>query len=156
MAFKVFLDSNVILSGLFSDKGAPRILLDLLCMDIPFMQGVTGQYNIVEVERNLAKKIPALLPVYRKYFAQLHMEIVPIPSKEEIRKFLGEIDDKDLPVLVSAIQGRADFLVTGDKKDFDKPKKRGGYLFKIVSPSEFLEKIVPEIFQKRGDPKSSS
>ena len=50
--FKVFLDSNVIISGLFSDKGSPRIILDLLCLDLPVLAGATGQYNIIEIERN--------------------------------------------------------------------------------------------------------
>ena len=29
---RVFVDSNVVLSGLLSEKGAPRILLDLLSL----------------------------------------------------------------------------------------------------------------------------
>jgi hypothetical protein len=50
---KVFLDSNVIISGLFSDKGSPRLILDVLCLGLPFIRGVTGRYNLIEVERNL-------------------------------------------------------------------------------------------------------
>lgn len=46
-AIKVFLDSNVILSGLLSDKGAPRIILDILSLRLPFVIGITGQYNIL-------------------------------------------------------------------------------------------------------------
>jgi predicted nucleic acid-binding protein len=52
---KVFLDSNVLLSGLFSDKGAPRIILDLLTLNLPMLAGATGRYNLIEVERNLKK-----------------------------------------------------------------------------------------------------
>jgi hypothetical protein len=32
---RVFLDSNVILSGLLSDQGAPRTILDLLTLKVP-------------------------------------------------------------------------------------------------------------------------
>ena len=32
---KFFLDSNVILSGIISDKGSPRIILDLLSLRLP-------------------------------------------------------------------------------------------------------------------------
>jgi predicted nucleic acid-binding protein len=140
-AVRVFLDSNVILSGLISDKGAPRVILDLLSLKLSFLSGLTGQYNIAEIERNLEKKAPAIIPVYRKYFPEIKLEIIPLPFSEEIKKFSGSIADKDIPVVVSAINGKADFLVTGDKKDFEKLKMKGDYPFKILSPSEFLDTI---------------
>ncbi|MFH1015294.1 MAG: PIN domain-containing protein [Nitrospirota bacterium] len=140
---KVFLDSNVIISGLFSDKGSPRIVLDLLSLDLPLLSGATGEYNIVEIERNLLKKMPDVLPVYRRYLKILNLEIVPLPLSKDIKKLSGQIADKDIPVLASAINNNADFLVTGDKKDFEKLK--GKYPFKILSPSEFLDIILPSI-----------
>ena len=60
---KIFLDSNVILSGLLSDKGAPRVILDILCLGPPFLKGATGEYNILEIERNIQKKLPAILDI---------------------------------------------------------------------------------------------
>jgi len=53
---RVFLDSNVILSGLISEKGAPRIILDILCLGLPFLTGITGRYNIIEIERDYSFK----------------------------------------------------------------------------------------------------
>lgn len=145
--FKVFLDSNVIISGLFSDKGSPRIILDLLCLDLPMLAGSTGQYNIIEIERNLSKKMPGVLPVYKKYLQVLNLEIIPLPSSKDIKKLIGHVSDKDIPVLASAIISNADFLITGDKKDFVKPKLRGKYSFRILSPAEFLDIILPEILR---------
>jgi len=145
--FKVFLDSNVIISGLFSDKGSPRIILDLLSLGLPMLAGVTGQYNIIEIERNLSKKMPDVLPVYKKYLQVLNLEIIPLPSSKDIKKLSGHISDKDIPVLASAIICNADFLVTGDKKDFSKSKLRGKYSFRILSPAEFLDIILPEILR---------
>jgi len=142
---KVFLDSNVILSGLLSDKGAPRVILDLLCLGLPMLDGATGKYNIIEIERNLIKKMPGVLPVYRKYLPLLNLEVIPLPSAGAIRKLFGTIADKDVPVLASAISCDADFLVTGDKKDFIKLK--GKYPFRIVSPAEFLDVILPEVLR---------
>ncbi len=145
---KVFLDSNVILSGLLSDKGPPRIILDLLSLGLPILYGVTGQYNIIEIERNLKNKMPDLLPLYKKYLPVLNLEIVPMPSSKMIKGLSGQISDKDIPVLASAITGRADYLVTGDKKDFSKPKTEGKYPFTILSPSEFLKIILPAILKE--------
>lgn len=146
-AVRVFLDSNVILSGLLSDKGAPRIILDILCLRLPFLIGVTGRYNIIEIERNLAKKMPKVFPVYREYLPKINLEIIPMPSAGEVRKFSCHVPDKDISVVVSAIHGKADLLVTGDKKDYAKLKAKGSEPFKIVSPSEFIDMIFPEILK---------
>jgi predicted nucleic acid-binding protein len=145
---KVFLDSNVILSGLLSDRGAPRLILDVLSLRLPVLQGATGKYNILEIERNLARKMPNLVPIYRKYLPLLDLEIVPLPSPETIEAMAGQSVDKDLPVLASAAACRADYLVTGDKKDFAKAKESGQYCFQIVSPTEFLAGVLQALVAK--------
>jgi predicted nucleic acid-binding protein len=139
---RIFLDSNVILSGLLSDRGAPRLILDVLSMELPHLIAITGQYNIIEIERNIRKKAPKVLPIYQEYFPKLRIELVPMPTPAEVTKHSGIIADKDTPVLVSAIKGKADFLVTGDKKHFDKIKKAGAFPFIITNPSDFLEQLA--------------
>jgi len=148
---RIFLDSNVVLSGLFSDKGAPRIILDILSLKLPFLVGVTGQYNLLEIERNIARKIPAALPLYKAFYRKMNLEIIPVPFEKEIRKYAGVVRKKDIPVLVSAIIRKADFFVTGDKKDFDHLKTKGGYAFKIVSPFEFVEDILPVLISEAAE-----
>ena len=147
---RVFLDSNVILSGLLSEKGAPRTILDLLTLKLPFLVGSTGRYNLIEIERNLEKKMPEILSVYKRYLPKLNLKIIHLPRPEELREFSGKIANKDVPVLVSAIQSKADFLVTGDKQHFQKLKSPGDYSFKIVTPSEFIDLILPEVLKEIG------
>ena len=142
---KIFLDSNVIISGLFSDKGAPRVILDLLSLGLPVLAGATGEYNIIEIERNLTKKMADVLPLYRKYLPLLSLEVIPLPSPGMIKKLSGITSDKDIPVLASAINGNVDILVTGDRKDFS--RLTGKFPFKILSPSEFLDSILPEVLK---------
>lgn len=145
---KVFLDSNVLLSGIFSDKGAPRIILDLLTIGLPMLEGATGQYNLMEVERNLKKKMPQALPVYQTYLPKLRLEIVALPSKETIMSMAGAIAEKDIPVLASALACRAQYLITGDKKDFVRLKDINEYGLEIVGPSEFVEAVFPKLINE--------
>jgi predicted nucleic acid-binding protein len=144
---RVFLDSNVILSGLLSEKGAPRIILDLLSLRLPFLIGSTGRYNLIEIERNLKKKMPGLLFLYSPYLPKLNLKVIPLPRPEEVRDFSGQIAEKDIPVLISAIRSKADFLVTGDKQHFGKMKELDKYPFHVVTPSEFIDSILPEILK---------
>jgi predicted nucleic acid-binding protein len=145
---RVFLDSNVILSGLLSEKGSPRLILDVLSLQLPDLQGVTGEYNILEIERNLARKMPNLLPLYRKYLPLLGLSIVPLPAPETIAAMAGKSVAKDLPVLASAMVCQADYLVTGDKKDFAKAKESGECCFQVVNPAEFLAGVLQVLIVK--------
>jgi predicted nucleic acid-binding protein len=130
--FRVFLDSNVILSGLLSERGAPRIILDLLSLRLPFLIGSTGRYNLIEIERNLKKKMPSLLFLYKTYLPKLNLTVIPLPR----------------PFPISAIRSKADFLVTGDKQHFEKMKESGKYPFHVVNPTEFIDSILPEILKE--------
>ena len=144
---RVFLDSNVILSGLLSDRGAPRTLLDLLTLKLPFLVGSTGRYNLIEIERNLKKRMPEILSVCKKYLPRLSLNVIPLPQPEEVREFSGKIANKDVPVLVSAIRSKVDFWVTGDKQHFGKMKDLDKYPFHAVTPSEFIDSVLPEILK---------
>jgi len=149
-AIRVFLDSNVIISGLLSEKGPPRVILDILSLGFSFLIGLTGRYNLVEIERNLKEKLPDLLPLYRKYFPKMNLKVVSLPKPEELEKFSGIIAKKDIPVLVSAMKGQAYFLLTGDKQHFKKIKMPPSAPFRIVTPGEFLYLLGPEILKKIG------
>jgi predicted nucleic acid-binding protein len=145
---RIFLDSNVILSGLLSERGAPRIILDLLSLRLPFLIGSTGRYNLIEIERNLKKKMPGLLFLYKAYLPKLNLTVIPLPRPKEVRDFSGQIAEKDIPVLISALRSKADFLVTGDKQHFEKMKELDKYPFHVVTPSEFIDSILPEILKE--------
>jgi len=145
---RVFLDSNVIISGLFSDRGAPRIILDILSLNLPVLTAVTGAYNVHEVERNLIAKLPAALPLFRSCLRTIGFEIVPLPPLESFAPLAGLTREKDLPVLASALLGKADVLVTGDKRDFLKMRKHN-LPFAVLSPAEFLDEYLPEWLKKR-------
>jgi len=148
---RVFLDSNVILSGLLSERGAPCIILDLLSLRLPFLIGSTGRYNLIEIERNLKNKMPSLLVLYKAYLPKLNLKVIPLPRAEDIRDFSGQIAEKDIPVLISAIRSEAVFLVTGDKQHFGKMKELDKYPFHVVTPSEFIDSILPEILKELGE-----
>jgi predicted nucleic acid-binding protein len=140
-----FLDSNVILSGLLSE-GAPHHARPAKPRT-SVSYGCDRRYNLIEIERNLKKKMPDLLFLYKAYLFKLNLQVIPLPRPEEVRDFSGQIAEKDIPVLISAIRSKVDFLVTDDKQHFGKMKEIGKYPFHVVTPSEFLDSILPEILK---------
>lgn len=149
-AVKIFLDSNVILSGFLSDRGAPRVILDILALKLPSLQGATGRYNIIEIERNLKKKVPAAFQVYKDYFLRINLTVIPLPAAEEVKEspWIGKISLKDVPVLISAEKWKADYLITGDKKDFGGLRATTSLSFKILEPAEFIRSVIPEYLRQ--------
>ncbi len=146
---KTFLDSNVILSGLISDRGAPRLILDILSLGLPVIGGVTGRYNLTEIERNIARLLPEALPVLDEYLPKLDLEIVPAPFVREMEPFRGTVDDKDLPVLVSAVIAKADHFLTGDKRFLHRLERIPGLPFRACLPADFLNRFLPDILAGR-------
>jgi predicted nucleic acid-binding protein len=117
LPINLFFDSSALIAGIISDKGAARALL-LLSEDHKLKISVSDQV-IVEVERNIAKKIPKILHVAREMIRESNVIIHKDPSKEEVRDHLNWIDhDADVPILVSAIKAHVDFLVTLNTKHF--------------------------------------
>ncbi|HSA94889.1 MAG TPA: PIN domain-containing protein [Acidobacteriota bacterium] len=144
-AVKVFLDSNVILSGLISDRGAPRLILDLISLGLPLLRGVTGRYNLTEIERNIAGKLPAARSVLNEGLPGMNLEIVFLPFLDEMAPFRGIVDDEDLPVLVSALIAKADYFLTGDTNSLGQIAKHKAFGISPMDPAHFLDRVLPDI-----------
>jgi predicted nucleic acid-binding protein len=91
--------------------------------------------------------MPDLLSLYKSYLPKLNLKVIPLPRPEDLRGFSGQIAEKDIPVLISAIRSRADFLGTGDKHHFGKMKELDKYPFHVLTPSDFIDSILPKILK---------
>jgi predicted nucleic acid-binding protein len=117
----LFLDSSALMAGIISAQGAARALL-LLGEDGKIVLTVSEQV-IVEVERNIALKLPRLLPYAREMILDANVRILDDPSPEEVRKHLDWISHAaDVPILVVAARARVDFLVTLNTRHFSEDK----------------------------------
>ncbi len=110
---RIFLDANVLFSA-GKSAGAIRGFLEVLKSS--GLTLVADAYVIEEARRNLEAKFPASLQDFEVVLR--HIE-----SSATLRCFLPpglapELPEKDRPVLASAIQGRCDVLLTGDRTHF--------------------------------------
>lgn len=135
---KLFFDSSVLMSGIITPNGASRALL-LLAEDERVTISVSEQV-IVEVERNIAKKIPRILPLVRASIKAANIKIHRDPSKEEVREHSNWINHLAyVPILVSAVKANVDFLVTLNTKHFlDDPQVSFRSGLRIGTPDDAL------------------
>ena len=133
---KVFLDSNVFISGLYSEKGGPGIILD------HFIAGkiviVISQRVLNEVIEVLQEKLQKMLPVLQEFLLSYPPEIIKDAKLENIKKWSGLINEDDAMILESAMSCEPDYFITGDKHFFSSPLIEKRSDLKILRPESFV------------------
>ena len=138
---KVFLDSCVILSALFSKKGASYFILHEPIEVILQM----SEYVFREIYQVIKDKHESqheqLLNKLFYLLAESHVTFVPNPGKNELVNSEQLISKKDAPILATALS-QSDYLVTLDNEFFTEKVTQMAMFQRltIFKPGEFLEK----------------
>jgi predicted nucleic acid-binding protein len=111
---RIFLDASALFAAAYSATGASRELLRL------GIEGrvrlFTNQTAVEEAERNLERKAPEGVAIFRALIAALPVEVLPPPSEVELISAATVVVLKDAPILAGAVGCRADFLATFDRQ----------------------------------------
>jgi len=135
---KVFVDANVLIAGADSRSGASYAVLVLA--EIGLFRLVTCRQVLDEAERNLRKKLPRALPNFAAQMSLLHLEIMPVPTDDEVQRWLDIIEAKDAPILAAAVQARSDRFLTLNTRDFT-PDVASATGLIIQTPGEFVQEL---------------
>jgi len=133
---RIFLDSNVLISGIYSPVGAPYKILRLHLAER--LRIVVCQLVINEVIRNLKAKKPEGLPVLYRLLSNSPPEIAANPRPEDINFWKEYLDTEDAIILAAAIHARVDCFVTGDEHFHSAALKSLKSGLKILAPAEFV------------------
>jgi len=136
---KVFLDASVFIAATGSESGGSSIILEV-CKGIKF-SAVTSRRILLEAQKNIRKKLSseALLRFYKE-IANLDPEIIKPTSEKRLSQYNDIIAFKDRHVLAGALEVRAAFFITLDRKHFQTEAIRKADLpITIMTPKEFLE-----------------
>ncbi len=127
---RVFLDTNVLVSA-FASRG---LCADLLRHVLVEHALITGEVVLAELRRVLADRLGVPKTVIADVEALLREHVVvPRPRRAAAVQVR---DPSDSWVVASALEGRADVLVSGDH---DLPDLRGRVSLAIASPRQFWE-----------------
>ncbi len=137
---RVFVDADVLFAGSasLSDHGASHVILPL--GEITLLDCVTSQQAIVEVERNLTKKLPAKIPEFRS-IASRCLRVTPDPDPSDLKRFSGQADTEDLPILVAALREGCAHLLTFNVRHFHP----SGDEISIQKPGDFILSIRQQL-----------
>lgn len=139
--YKVFFDSNVIISGLISQKASPFLVLKA-AEDKKF-QLYSGNFILAELERNLAQKAPHALVYLWMLWNKINPIILPLTNRREIDKYKKIINYlPDQVILAVCEKNKIDYLVTLDKKHLLKQNIHNQVNVKIIRPEELIEIIT--------------
>jgi predicted nucleic acid-binding protein len=133
---RVFLDSNVIISGIYSPIGAPYQILRLHSLE--GLRIVVCLLVINEVIRNLKAKKPEGLPVLYRLLYNSPPEIVANPGAGDINIWKDYLDNEDAIILAAAIGAKADYFVSGDRHFHTAGLKSQKLNLKVLTPAEFV------------------
>jgi predicted nucleic acid-binding protein len=141
---RLFLDSNVLLGGIVSQWGLDKAALSLCAARLCKL--VLAEYVRDEVEENLldhAQSLPLresdkLIEHYQRLITLTHPELVPYPSATQVRASRHLIRHAaDVPVLLSAVASKPDWLLTHNTKHFAPAVAKRAAL-RIATPAEFF------------------
>jgi len=135
---KVFLDSSALFAGVLSSQGAARALL--VMSERGEIALFISEFVVTETERSLAQKAPQALPEYRRTLKNSGIKIVPNPTAKEIQNGSYLIrDPNDVPILLSAMKAKVEFLATHNRKHFlDDPKVAELSGLRVGTPGDAL------------------
>jgi predicted nucleic acid-binding protein len=137
--WKVFIDTSALIAGILSPTGAAHEVLRLC--EAKVVLAVMSRQVLVEANRNLSEKLPALLSEYRVLMTHLSPLIVEDPSRPTVDQAGAIIHHNDAPILAAAIEAGVDYLVTWNTRHFQKKAVRDYAQFPILTPGLFLEEF---------------
>jgi putative PIN family toxin of toxin-antitoxin system len=107
---RVAFDTNVLVSAI----GTRGLCADLMRLVLRDHELVIGERVLLELKRNLTKKLRLPSDVIKQYDTFLRAQAVAVP--DAARTDVDGLDAGDAQVLADAVAGLADALVTGDRE----------------------------------------
>ena len=135
---RVLLDSSFIYSALTSNGTSRKVFLHLIQNHVVML----SDYIIIEIERNLRKKVGKnkSMEVMENFHELVELSYIIKKDKYSSNMLISlkKISKKDAPILACALLDEVDILLTGDKEfrnlDLDN--------LNTIGPSEFMKSYI--------------
>ncbi len=133
---RLFIDADVLFSGAAAPAEHSASLVILRLAEITLIEAIASEQVIVEAERNLVTKFPAAMPAFHLLVHRC-LRVVPSPQQQDLLPYRGLANEKDLPILVAALQNKCEWLVTFNIRHF----QPGHPDIRVLRPGEVLLRV---------------
>lgn len=134
----IVVDTNIIVSGLIKPYSDSAIIMHLILsgrIKVAYDFRILSEYETVLRRKKFNFHPHEVEPIITQIKEEgIHIDSMPLK--------VSLPDSDDNPFLEMAISGKIGTIVTGNKKHFPQKLCKG---IKILSPSEFLKKLVADI-----------
>lgn len=134
----IMLDTNILVSAIFFPSAQTRRFINDICAKHSL---VICDYVIAELRLVVERKFPGKKAALEQFFMELPFRLAHTPKDMDLGDLPSIRDQKDSPILATAIMEQVDVFVTGDKDflvlEIETPE--------ILSMTEFLEKYTNPI-----------
>ena len=127
---RVFLDANVLYSAAYLERSGLARLWTLDDVEL-----LTSAYGLEEARRNLAMDRPEAVTRLERLCKAISTVNPPQGLKLPANV---QLDDKDQPILLAAIHGRAHYLLTGDARHFAHLYGKRIATVLVLRPAQYL------------------
>lgn len=136
---KIVLDSDVIIAGLISPKGAGNFILKNY-LSLKSIKICTSKQQLKEIQKVL--KRPEFiwkpnLKLWKRFQKQTKKARIKENTLSQTKKFVT--DPYDSPILTLAITSKAKFLLTYNLKHYLANKIKENFGILVISPGHFLQ-----------------
>ena len=132
----VFIDTNIWFSAFYKTGTCSQLITKLREKEITI---AISELVLAEIINTFQKKLPQALSLVSEYLQFLKVLIFRNPEKHKMLMYSKLVDKNDLPILVSAIENKCQYLITGNLKDFTIKKIKKVTNLKVVSPVEMMK-----------------
>jgi putative PIN family toxin of toxin-antitoxin system len=134
---RLFLDSNVLISGFFSPNGPPGKILSFHASKR--LSIVVCQLIIEEVVSTIREKKPDALRTLQSFLTSAPPEIIKNPPIKEVNHWTAFLHFEDAVILAAAISTEPDYFVTGDNHFYSDAHTSGKSGLRILTPAQMIK-----------------
>jgi predicted nucleic acid-binding protein len=141
----LFFDASVLVAGTHSPEGGSALLLEA-CKASGF-RAQTTFLILLEALHALRGFPQESFSRFYHLLMEINWELLPVPSEEKLRKYCQYINPKDVHVLAAAVEGKAEFLITLDRRHIlaaSEAVKEAGLPIIILRPGDFIRQYYPK------------
>lgn len=129
---RIFLDANILYSAAHTENSGLHVLWQI--DDVVLL---SSSYAIAEARANLSEDRPGAIASLNRLLDRIELSDAGLGDclPSSIR-----LESEDAPILLAAIRGKADYLLTGDKRHFGQFFGKKIDSVEIARPADFLRR----------------